>query len=205
MKSQYVDIDVTRRKFDFELGQFIRLKESNRKRGVIILDASFRNIYLAFSAINLNPSPIIFAVKINFENYDLEPLSVQFVNPFTFELINNRNQLLTHFNRKVCLEDGGISMQSLLVQNNGKPPFICIPGIREYHNHPAHTGDSWLLHRRDGEGTLGFIVDKLYEYGISGIACYQVPGINIQGPNINYQAGNFNILSLPVAYNKIPE
>ena len=96
-------------------------------------------------------------------------------------------------------------MQSLLVQNNGKPPFICIPGIREYHNHPAHTGDSWLLHRRDGEGTLGFIVDKLYEYGISGIACYQVPGINIQGPNINYQAGNFNILSLPVAYNKIPE
>ena len=26
-------------------------------------------------------------------------------------------------------------------------PFICLRGIREYHEHPQHSGDSWLLYR----------------------------------------------------------
>ena len=45
-------------------------------------------------------------------------------------------------------------------------PFICLPGIREYHQNPAHSGDSWLLHRKTGEGTLHFILDQLYKYGV---------------------------------------
>lgn len=45
-------------------------------------------------------------------------------------------------------------------------PFICLPGIREYHDNPAHTGDSWLLHRGRGEGTLHFILEQLYKYGV---------------------------------------
>lgn len=204
MESQYVDVNVSRRKFDFELNQFLDLKESNRKRGIILLDASFPNIYLAFSSIRLNPSPIVFAVMINYDNYDLEPLSVQFINPFSYEPIKFSIHVGSQFLRKISDNQ---QPQPLLQQNNGKPPFICIPGVREYHNHPGHTGDNWLLHRNRGEGTLGFIVDKLYDYGISAIACYQIPGINIQGSNINYQSSNINISSIPVAYNNknIPE
>ncbi len=28
-------------------------------------------------------------------------------------------------------------------------PFLCIRGIREYHEHPQHTGDDWLLYRHE--------------------------------------------------------
>jgi putative metal binding uncharacterized protein len=45
-------------------------------------------------------------------------------------------------------------------------PFLCLPGVREYHDNPAHSGDSWLLHRGRGEGTLHFILDQLYRYGV---------------------------------------
>jgi hypothetical protein len=26
-------------------------------------------------------------------------------------------------------------------------PFLCLRGIREYHEHPQHSGDEWLLYR----------------------------------------------------------
>ena len=26
-------------------------------------------------------------------------------------------------------------------------PFLCLRGIREYHDHPQHTGDEWLLYK----------------------------------------------------------
>lgn len=45
-------------------------------------------------------------------------------------------------------------------------PFLCLPGVKEYHESPAHSGDSWLLHRGRGEGTLHFILDQLYRYGV---------------------------------------
>jgi hypothetical protein len=45
-------------------------------------------------------------------------------------------------------------------------PFVCLPGVREYHDNPAHTGDSWLLHRGRGEGTLHFILEQLFKYGV---------------------------------------
>lgn len=28
-------------------------------------------------------------------------------------------------------------------------PFLCMRGIREYHEHPQHTGDDWLLYKDD--------------------------------------------------------
>jgi hypothetical protein len=61
-------------------------------------------------------------------------------------------------------------------------PFLCIPGVREYHQHPAHTGNSWLLHRGTGEGTLFFIVDQLWKYGVQGVASYNCQlAISING------------------------
>jgi hypothetical protein len=53
-------------------------------------------------------------------------------------------------------------------------PFVCLPGIREYHAHPAHSGDSWLLHRGQVEGTLNFILDVLHRYGAAPIRGFQI-------------------------------
>lgn len=52
-------------------------------------------------------------------------------------------------------------------------PFICLPGVREYHEHPGHTGDSWFLHRLSGVGTLYNLVTQLYHYGTEHIVGYQ--------------------------------
>ena len=189
---QYIDPKVTHEKFNKELDKFYNSKEIHRKRGIFLLDVEFPNVYLAFSIVKLKPAPIAFAVKINFDNFDFEAPSVVFINPFTFEPITLANDIGIAFLRKV--ENSPIP-QALIQQNQGKLPFICIPGVREYHNHPAHTGDSWFLHRGiGGEGSLGFIIDKLHEYGIAPIVSYQA-ALNL----------NFNGLSLAADSNKIPQ
>jgi hypothetical protein len=53
-------------------------------------------------------------------------------------------------------------------------PLLCVPGVREYHNHPGHSGDSWLLHRGTGTGTLFFVLDVLYRYGVQPIDGYNI-------------------------------
>ena len=53
-------------------------------------------------------------------------------------------------------------------------PFLCIPGVREYHEHPAHSGDSWLLHKGSGEGTLYFLLNTIYRYGVEPIPSYGI-------------------------------
>ncbi|WP_241359668.1 putative metal-binding protein, partial [Escherichia coli] len=53
-------------------------------------------------------------------------------------------------------------------------PFLCLPGVREYHDHPAHTGDSWLLHRRSGEGSLHFILESIWKHGVEPLDGFNV-------------------------------
>jgi len=40
-------------------------------------------------------------------------------------------------------------------------PFLCLPGIREYHIHPSHLNDYWDNYKAKGCYTLGFIVDRV--------------------------------------------
>lgn len=181
---QHIDPEVSQAKFDEEVKVFMDAYEIQRKRGIFVLECKFPDLYLAFAAPALMPAPIVFAVKINFTNYDLEPLSVVFVEPFSLQSLK-ANQVPVPFLRNIGKE-GQVIPQALL---QAEPvldavPFFCIPGVREYHNHPAHTGDSWLLHRKvAGEGTLGFIVDKLYEYGISSLSGYNIQ-IQMTSPQV---------------------
>ncbi len=62
--------------------------------------------------------------------------------------------------------------QPILMSGVNERPFFCIPGVREYHNHPAHTGNPWLLHRTKGEGKLAFLLDQLYIHSIPFIKQY---------------------------------
>lgn len=175
---QIIDPEISKSKFNSEIDAFSKIRDIQRARGIILLEKEFPNAFFAFCSPNLNPCPIIFAVKINFDNYDLEPLSVQFIHPLNFRPLKLQD-VATHFNRNIA-PDGGLTLQALL-QEEPSPdslPFLCIPGIREYHNHPAHSGDTWLLHRKNaGEGSLGFVIEKLFDYGISAINSYQFPPI----------------------------
>lgn len=40
-------------------------------------------------------------------------------------------------------------------------PFLCLPGIREYHTHPSHRNDAWSGYRLRGTFGLHEIVDRI--------------------------------------------
>jgi len=41
-------------------------------------------------------------------------------------------------------------------------PFICMPGIREYHTHQNHMNDAWSKYRGLPDYSLGGILDQLW-------------------------------------------
>lgn len=197
---QIVDPAISRSKFDEQVGRFRELEAVQRSRGILMLEATFPRVLLAFAAPGpMRPTPIVFAVELNFTNYDLEPPSLKFVDPFSGVPLRI-DQLGVQFIRQgppvEMATPQGIQMMMpqpyplvRYMQPNGLP-FLCLPGVREYHSHPAHSGDSWLRHRQSGEGTLGFLIDQLHKYGISPLKGYML-NLNIGMDTIGMQAGPF--------------
>ena len=165
---QIADPEVTKIKFASEVSKFNAVAEIYRSKGIICTKVSFPDIYFIFAIPKLIPSSIVYSVRINFTNYDVEPPSVVFINPFTEELVR-RDQVPIAF---IQVNKGNPFQPIDLLQGDGNGnivPFYCIPGVREFHNHSAHSGDSWFLYRTRGEGNLLFIIDQLYNHSI-GIA-----------------------------------
>lgn len=72
-----------------------------------------------------------------------------------------------------------------LMQGHGDDdiPFLCIAGVREYHEHPAHTGDPWESHRTAGAGRLIRLIEVISKYGseiIDGFDVQLVPQIRLR-------------------------
>ena len=48
-------------------------------------------------------------------------------------------------------------------------PFLCLPGIREYHSHSSHIGDTWDGYRLRGTYRLRDILERVYQrFGDTG-------------------------------------
>ena len=194
---QVVDPKVSRAKFDREVAAYRGLEATYRKRGWLLLEAEFPEVVVAFAATKLRPPPVVAAVVVDFTDYDLQPLSVRFVDPFTRERLLASNVPFQMLRRPpmpgvqpeaiaALMQQGAVPLLHMLQAN--KPddyPFICLPGIREYHDNPAHTGDSWLLHRGSGEGSLAFILEKIWIYGVEPLSTYQVQ-VQVQTPNVMF-------------------
>ncbi|GAB3832944.1 hypothetical protein GCM10028895_51350 [Pontibacter rugosus] len=179
---QAVDLSVTQTKFQREVETFKASTISHRVRGIFLLSAEFPLVHVLFTAPHLNPAPAVFAAKFDFTNYDADPPSVMFVNPFTLEPIPQAG-MVTSFPKLTGFIDNQPHRQDLL-QGYGPDdvPFLCLEGVREYHLHPAHTGNNWFLHRKMGKGTLGFLVDQIYEYGIMSLIAHKVAvQLNFEG------------------------
>ncbi|MEI9923533.1 MAG: putative metal-binding protein [Bradyrhizobium sp.] len=183
---QVVDPGVSQAKFDREVAAYRKLEVTYRKRGWLLLEAKFPEVFVAFAATKLKPAPIVAAVVLDFTDYDLQPPSVRFVDPFTREKLLASNVGFQMLRRPqmpgvppemiaTMIQQGAIQLSSLLQSNRPDDyPFLCLPGIREYHDNPAHTGDSWLLHRGSGEGSLAFILEKIWTYGSGPLSTYNI-------------------------------
>ena len=209
---QTVDPAVSRAKFDAEVALFRSAESFQRTRGVLLLQAEFPSLVLAFATPRLYPRALAFAVRFDFTNYDLEPLSVQFVDPLTGEALSlDKLQACTMLNRRVAgptqfaQHPNGqqvevINQESLIQYHPPRNvPFLCLPGVREYHQHTAHTGDPWLLHRGQGEGTVGFLIDQICRYGTEMINSYLQPFSIAMGMqrDLSFNFGNVVLSSEP--------
>lgn len=177
---QYSDVDVSRKKFGDEVSTFLRAQSDWRERGVFLVYNEFPKLEFVFSCPQLKPPSIAFAVLLDFTNYDIEPPSVVFIDPFTRNSLL-RKDIAVNFFQLNLPKDNPMLVPGMMIQPQdllqGLPddvPFFCIRGVREYHNHPTHTGDSWFLYRTRGEGRLSYLLDQLYNYSIAQISKHKV-------------------------------
>ena len=176
---QFVDPEVTKIKFNNELQEFKQIEDEYRKKGVICFKVNSLSIYLLFAIPNIIPQPIAFAVIIDYTNWDVEPPSIKFIDPFTEKVLTREEIRINFFQVKDkntirMLPNGQIGEPDLLQGGNDIVPFFCIPGVREYHKHPAHSGDSWMLYRTKEEGRLCVLIGQLYSHSIAQSSGYAV-------------------------------
>jgi hypothetical protein len=173
--TQVVDPAVSRAKFEAEVGRFNSHHSSYTKRGWWMMRAEFPIVEIAFLATKIRPPVVTLTARFDFTDFDLKPLSVKFIDPFT-GLEVTAEQLHSRMKRldpsippevgAAMLQHGQMPPHQELIQAYpGQPGFLCLPGVREYHEHSAHSGDPWELHRDTGEGSMLQIADKIWQYG----------------------------------------
>lgn len=188
-QTQSTDPSVSLHKFAEEVADFHRLSADYRRRGWFLVEADYPRILLMAAAPQLQPPAVVLGVQFDYSDYDLLPPSVQLVNPFT-GMPYRTKELPTTLLRQTEIDAAlppGIQLppgaqiakmfqQQPLMQSYGPEdlPFLCIAGVREYHQHPGHTGDSWELHRSAGAGRLGRILEVIDTYGVRPLSGYNV-------------------------------
>jgi hypothetical protein len=177
---QATDPEVSRRKFVRELSQLRAIEQTLVSRGWWIMASDFPYVKVAFAAVGMRPSAILFAVKVDFTDYDARPLAITFVDPFADRELAAR-EMPTRLPRLVLADpaiptDAAAQPSAQLVelyqhypQKPAIPGFLCLPGTRAFHEHPAHSGDPWELHRSTGEGRLFALLETVWRYGAAPI------------------------------------
>lgn len=184
MQLQFADPAVSRAKFDRELAEYNALSQTYRQRGWLLLKAEYPEVLVAFAAPQTNPLTLVLGVALDYTNYDAAPPSVRIVHPLTGKPFR-ANELPTRLDRSLPAQNFTPAPGApQLVFQQAQPymqahkedeiPFLCMAGVREYHDHPAHNGDLWELHRTDGAGRLVRILEVISRYGIEPIAGYRV-------------------------------
>ena len=132
-----------------------------------------------------SPAAIVTAVQFDYTNYDAEPPSVRLIDPFSGRLLLNK-ELSTRFRRMIPGPEmpipgpDGAKVQMNTAQDLMQAvspddlPFLCIAGVKEYHDHPGHSGDPWELHRSAGEGRLVRLLEVISKYGVEPVKAFNV-------------------------------
>jgi hypothetical protein len=165
-----VDPDVNRLKYNREITRLEEQRKELEKRGILLLGSTdFPYIDLLFiprhflrAVIPVNQQGALFlpvgaraalefpnlsarAFKARFDlsDYDLDAPSLDFFDPWTDEPMQYNSMF------RALQFDQHRKGQILLLDDHPikHRPFLCMRGIREYHSHPQHSGDEWLLYR----------------------------------------------------------
>lgn len=150
---------VSQRKFERELERWDANADAYRRRGWLMVARGDLSVDIAFTAkVSLlgQVADIVAAtVRIDFANYDLWAPSVTFID------LAEGTPWAPPMRAIAQTADGP---RDLLIDRHPLTglPFLCVPGSRDYHSHPQHSGDDWLLHRTTGAGRLLPLCDLLW-------------------------------------------
>ncbi len=187
--TQVVDPAVSVRKFDREIKEFRKLAADYRLRGWYLAEAQFPVAVVVLAAPQVKPMPLVLAVRFDYTDYDYKPPSVRLIDPVTsvpYKAHELPVQLVRAVELPAQLPPGfqlppGVALpkavqhQNLMVNYGAEDiPFLCMAGVREYHDHPGHTGDLWELHRKTGAGRLVRLLEVIDKYALSPIRGYNV-------------------------------
>ncbi len=158
--AQLVDPEVTRRKVQRELQTWDTLRDLYRARGWVLLDvfdAQVVDLLMLVKLTGPQAGPVTAApvcLRVDYRNYDLWAPSVTFIDPVSRTPAPPPVQ---------ALQMTEIGPRNVLLEHPlTRLPFLCLPGVREYHQHPQHTGDDWLLHRSQGAGSLSVLCERIW-------------------------------------------
>lgn len=183
--AQFTDPSVSRAKFDSEMAEYDDQRALYEARGWMLLEARFPTVFVVMASATLRPPAIVCGVLLDYTNYDAAPPSLKLVDPFT-RIPYIAGELPTHLNRSSgqafqipgLPAGGNVQMQVaqplMQAHDTESIPFLCLAGVREYHEHPGHSGDPWELHRASGAGRLVRLLDIVHRYGVEPIRAYGV-------------------------------
>jgi hypothetical protein len=177
-----VDPAISRAKLDRQVAQWQSNVEDYRRRGMQLARVGDLAVEVVFTArIGLNQLiPVVTAcARIEYDNYDRWAPSVTFID---------------FFNREPCVPPVGARKwvdgveQNVLIGGHPRTgrPFLCIPGVREYHEHGEHSGDDWLLHRSQGAGTLGAICELIWQRMVRNVVGVRAESHVLRTPDGQY-------------------
>lgn len=164
MNEVLIDPEVSLIKFNHEVKSILTHSSDLRKRGWIIESTIFPTVRVTFLATRVSPPIAALTVDIDFTNYNICAPSVRFLHPIT------NTPIYLEGKRKLPGNEENNLM--VLAHPETKEPFLCLPGIYEYHIHPEHDGDSWDIHRYTGEGSLYFLLEHIWQYCVKSIVAY---------------------------------
>jgi hypothetical protein len=190
-----VDPRVTNAKVDRELELWSDNADAYRRRGWILLGRNNLQIDIAFIAKlpMVRTIPIVSAcIRLDFTNYDLWAPSLEFIDPTTGDFDVPLVPAL------IETEEGP---RDLIVASHPSTsrPFFCVPGVRQYHEHPQHSGDGWLLHRTSKEGSLATICDRVWRSMVRNLAGLNVSLLTLPEGQVQLQVRVVNAPGEPTA------
>ena len=176
-ETQFVDPAVSRKKFNREVAQFRSQADEYIRRGWYLAKAKFPHALVVLATAKTQPVTIMCGVLFDYSNYDAVPPSLRLVHPLTCEPYKFKDlptQLIRQLPQtdppQVVQGQAQIPFERLMMANGPDDiPFLCIAGVREYHDHPAHSGDHWELYRPSGAGRLIRLVEIVSKYGLETI------------------------------------
>lgn len=194
IESRHADPAVSKAKFDQEIADYRALEPEYRRRGWFLVEARFPVAFFVLTAAHVTPAPVVLGVEFDFSDYDLLPLGVTLVDPFTREpyrakdlptvlprLVRAGGHALRQDEVEAQLAEAGgevsldVQVGRLMMWHDpDEVPFLCLAGVRAYHEHPAHTGDSWMLYRHRGTGRMAVLLEHLHRFGVQTVAGYAV-------------------------------